>query len=412
MKRILLFLSVCCILGGTTQAQECYFLKNQLDTLFQVSPASGIIGGDSLTPDFPRQTIFAYLITIDPIGRRYVYVVPDSPTFSNGFSLKIVNLDSMTQKTVPLSNYQHLAIFNQFSFNGLEYGVVKDELYALPVQGDSLYRISLTTGMVTPVMPIPNFDRPYAYLTTFNQSQQQYAFIGTDFQGNKRFFRVDIDDSTTYVSPPVNLPEPARGLEYSETSKAYYFVSDQDQHFYQLDSLTGVPTQLFPIPNYKNVWGYLHTYDFGLDLYHFIGFQQNQTDSLAIYSISPSTQNVFSVNFPRPSRGYFGFEATNTQFLARLKDELTGGTTTSVQELASTPFRVYPNPAKEVVYVENVPLSRLFLRNTAGQLVREQLILAEGSGEISLTGLAKGVYYLTSIGLNGTRLGAVSILKQ
>ncbi|MEM7654687.1 MAG: hypothetical protein AAF399_01050 [Bacteroidota bacterium] len=323
---LLVFLSVS-MTGSALFAQQSFFVKNVLDSLYQIN-GTGQVQAATISPDYPTQGYFGYLTTIDGFHRNYMMITRLSDTDLDSFGLKIIGLDSLDITNVPLSNY--VSPFpgpGQFSFHGLEYGALADRVYLAPTFGDSLFQIDLTTGMVSGAMEIPIFENTYSYLHTFHQSEQRYAMIATDAQYQKRFFQVDLDDDTVLISPPMNFPEPLRALEYSEQTDRYYVVSDADQFIYSIDPLTGILTPEIQIPGYQSAFGYLHTVDVGLDLYQFVGVDTSGFSSVRMWTYQPSTGQISSVPFPYPQAGFYGLEATNTAFLSRLVEEAEAPTT-------------------------------------------------------------------------------------
>jgi hypothetical protein len=365
------FLSYLLSFPSLSQGQECFFLKNVLDTLYQASPVDGSLQANPLPTDYNGQQFYGYLATIDAIGRRYIYGTLLSPTDFSSYGLKIVDLDSMTVTTLPLSNFQRGALSpNYFFYNGLEYGAIQDQLYIASTQEDSLFKIDLQTGVLAPVQHIPNFSSPYAYLTTFHQSEERYAMIGLDSLGEKRFYQVDLDDDTTYVSPPMNFPEPIRALEVSEATGQYYVINDVDKMYYEVDPDSGLLRPLFPIPGLAGSFGYLHTFDFGANQHIFVGRDSSANDSLRLYSIFPATQTIIKQAFPLPALVFFGLEATNTQFLARMVQ----GTTSSLEgQVEAIPFTMYPNPAQSFLRLDwpQAPALQVELFDLSGKVLRK-----------------------------------------
>lgn len=324
-------------------AQECFFLKNVLDTLYQINPSSGLLVETPLATDFPNQSFFGYLSSIDPVGRRYMYITRLSDTTFDSFGLKVIGLDSIQVSSVPLSGYEAASPgLGQFSFHGLEYGAITDKLYMAPVSGDSLYSIDMSSGAVAAEKEIPGFASTYSYLQTFYQSEQRYAMIGIDDNGQRRFYQIDIDDDTIMVSPPLNFAEPLRGLEVSDFTGKYYAVSDADQQFYEIDPITGTFTALFQLGSYQNAFGYLHTFDYNADQYLIVGI--DSTSNLQLYSVFLSSGTIITTPFPVPLAGYYGLEATNTQYIAKVLDDLNNNPTSI--DGPEPLFQVFPNPTK------------------------------------------------------------------
>ncbi len=382
---------------GTSQinAQECFFLKNVLDTLYQINPITGLLVETPMATDFPGQSFFGYLSSIDPAGRRYMFVTRLTDTSFDSFGLKVIDLDSMQTTSVPLSGYEAVSPgIGQFSFHGLEYGVIADKLYMAPVSGDSLYSIDMTSGAVCAEKEIPGFARTYSYLQTFYQSEQRYAMIGLDDNGQRRFYQIDIDDDTILVSPPLNFAEPLRGLEVSDFTGKYYAVSDDDQQFYEIDPITGSMTALFQLGSYQNALGYLHTFDYNADQYLIVGM--DSTNSLQLYSVFLSTGTVISSPFPVPLGAFFGLEATNTQYIAKMLEDLNNNNnTTSIDEIEPL-FQVFPNPTKNRLSIEleiAAPI-QLGIYDLEGKLLSQNAYPPQIKHEVKLGDYPAGTYLI------------------
>ncbi|MEL6593762.1 MAG: T9SS type A sorting domain-containing protein, partial [Bacteroidota bacterium] len=215
--------------------------------------------------------------------------------------------------------------------------------------------------------------------------------IGIDTNGDRRFYQVDIDDDTTYVSPPMNFPEPLRALEVSDISGNYYVISDADQTFYEIDPINGTLTALFPIPGYQNALGYLHTFDYDTDQYLSVGM--DTLGDLQLYSIFPASGTISSVPFPVPAAAYYGLEATNTQFIARMLNDLTP--TTSLDKEFSRYFQLFPNPSQGQITLKSSLVAPLDLQ----VLSLEGKILWEGQmvgvqQRLDLPALPDGIYLI------------------
>jgi hypothetical protein len=59
---------------------------------------------------------------------------------------------------------------------------------------------------------------------------------------------------------------------------------------------------------------------------------------------------------------------------------------------ASTHFKVYPNPAKDVIYIQATGNNSYTLVNETGKVVLSKTI--NGNGSINVSQLPAGVYYL------------------
>lgn len=72
-------------------------------------------------------------------------------------------------------------------------------------------------------------------------------------------------------------------------------------------------------------------------------------------------------------------------------------TGTGIHHLAFSGVKVYPNPAAQVLMIENAtPGTQLVIYNVTGQIVR-QLIAENGSGQINISSLAPGAYMLRAV---------------
>jgi len=399
-KTFIPFLLLFALSFSQANAQECFFLKNVLDTLYQINPSTGFLSETPLATDYPNQSFYGYLSSIDPAGRRYMYITQLSNTSFDSFGLKVVGLDSMQITSVPLSGYELASPgLGQFSFHGLEYGAIADQLYLAPISGDSLYAIDMATGFVSAQQQIPNFASTYAYLHTFHQSEQRYAMIGVDNNGQKRFYQIDIDDDTSYVSPPLNFSDPLRGLEVSDITGKYYAVSDNDQQFYEIDPITGTFTALFQLGSYQSAFSYLHTYDYNADQYLIVGL--DSSSSLQLYSVFPASGTISSTPFPVPLAGYYGLEATNTQYIAKMLDELN---TTSIDEPEPL-FQVFPNPTRtrlRLAFKASMPV-QLAIYDVGGRLLSQNAYPPLSKLEIKLDEYPAGTYLVRLVDLNSGR---------
>ncbi|MFK7922007.1 MAG: T9SS type A sorting domain-containing protein [Bacteroidia bacterium] len=403
MKKTFTTLVLLCTLGFTqVNAQECFFLKNVLDTLYQINPSTGLLVQSSLPTDFSNQSFHGYLNSIDPSGRRYMFVTLLSDTSFDDFGLKVIDLDSMQMSSVPLSGYEAASPgLGQFSFHGLEYGAIADQLYLAPISGDSLYAIDMNSGQVSAQQAIPNFSNTYSYLQTFYQSEQRYAMIGLDDNGQRRFYQIDLDDDTTYISSPMSFAEPLRGLEVSDMTGKYYAVSDADQQFYEIDPLTGSMTALFAIPAYQNAFGYLHSYDYNAEQYLLVGL--DSSSNLQLFSIFPTSGTINSVPFPVPLAAYFGLEATNTLYIARMLNQLNP---TSIEPNAKPLFRLFPNPTRgqlKLSMQEALPVE-MAVYDLSGKLLYQNAFAPQGQIELRLAGFAAGTYLLKAWSLVDGRI--------
>ncbi|MCK4922925.1 MAG: T9SS type A sorting domain-containing protein, partial [Bacteroidales bacterium] len=58
-------------------------------------------------------------------------------------------------------------------------------------------------------------------------------------------------------------------------------------------------------------------------------------------------------------------------------------------------FKVYPNPAREVLFIEGVSAkSEVVIRNILGELVKQTSLKASGNGEMSVSDLTPGIYFI------------------
>jgi hypothetical protein len=62
-----------------------------------------------------------------------------------------------------------------------------------------------------------------------------------------------------------------------------------------------------------------------------------------------------------------------------------------------SPISLYPNPTSEVVHIEGVEAAEVQVYNSFGQLVKT----VRDANEISVAGLAEGVYLLRTVDADG-----------
>lgn len=82
-------------------------------------------------------------------------------------------------------------------------------------------------------------------------------------------------------------------------------------------------------------------------------------------------------------------------------------TVTGVEEIME-PISIYPNPAKEMVTIGGYEVAEVQVYNTLGQLVNT----IHGTNEISVTGLAEGVYLLRVTATDGKTYRTRLIVRQ
>ena len=105
------------------------------------------------------------------------------------------------------------------------------------------------------------------------------------------------------------------------------------------------------------------------------------------------------------------FNASGSEFHCVQVQAVYGDGITSVKVVATTmgtvgttensieTLTLYPNPASETVYFQNVEADRILVYNTLGQLVKE----LGRTNEISVTDFAEGVYHVVAIGNDGLK---------
>ncbi|MCB0409976.1 MAG: M20/M25/M40 family metallo-hydrolase [Flavobacteriales bacterium] len=75
--------------------------------------------------------------------------------------------------------------------------------------------------------------------------------------------------------------------------------------------------------------------------------------------------------------------------------------TTSINEQTEVPLSIYPNPTKEILYIElknqKLPITYQFI-NTMGRMIKQGKIISKNSS-IDMSNLSKGIYFLQ---MNGT----------
>jgi hypothetical protein len=101
----------------------------------------------------------------------------------------------------------------------------------------------------------------------------------------------------------------------------------------------------------------------------------------------------------------FNSSATNTpiQKTVLILDELSYSYTTGINDNEIQPVRLYPNPAHNVVALDNgaMQAKTANLYNADGQLVKVYS-LHEGTNQLNIANLATGIYTISAIGYNGS----------
>jgi len=103
--------------------------------------------------------------------------------------------------------------------------------------------------------------------------------------------------------------------------------------------------------------------------------------------------------------------AINIDF-EQIRNEILPLSATSIKQLGNdNSFAVYPNPAKDVVNIDNRAgiYTKAILVNLLGQTVQQQTI-AKGNNAINIEALIPGIYYLVVSG--NTQSGAAKIIKN
>ena len=81
----------------------------------------------------------------------------------------------------------------------------------------------------------------------------------------------------------------------------------------------------------------------------------------------------------------------------------------SVYNSLSDQIRVYPNPAKEILYVENIPMNtRVRITDVTGR-TRKLMHAVDVEGGINLKGMQNGMYFM-SVEKEGIKLASIKVL--
>ena len=181
--------------------------------------------------------------------------------------------------------------------------------------------------------------------------------------------------------------------------------------FYEVDPVNGTLSPMLSIPSYMGAFGYLHTFDYSTDQYLMVGLDSNPGNFISLYSIFPSDSTISQVPFPTPQAGFFGLEAANTQFLAKMVSQPLSPEETEPQLPVA---EIYPNPAidkltivwseEEYVDVEIIDFS--------GDMYFQEEIFSNGECSISVEGIPPGEYLLTVKGQQSDLAGAQWLLIE
>ncbi|MGX7666265.1 alpha/beta fold hydrolase [Flavobacterium pedocola] len=117
-----------------------------------------------------------------------------------------------------------------------------------------------------------------------------------------------------------------------------------------------------------------------------VGTAQNNTGTTLAFTRTLTPGNYFlKVTSTSP---------TNTNYQTPYQFSL--ATTLSTSETPVSAFRFYPNPVKDVLYLENISLSKASVYSMLGQLLQEvKFDSVSSSNRIDMSGFSNGVYLIT-----------------
>jgi bilirubin oxidase len=71
-------------------------------------------------------------------------------------------------------------------------------------------------------------------------------------------------------------------------------------------------------------------------------------------------------------------------------------TTTSINDTASKPFVLYPNPTNDIIHISGLGLGEIYLYNVQGQLINYKII-SKDQVDVDISQYSQGIYFLTII---------------
>ena len=74
-------------------------------------------------------------------------------------------------------------------------------------------------------------------------------------------------------------------------------------------------------------------------------------------------------------------------------------------------INIYPNPAKNILYIENTTRITMLILNQRGELVKEQAF-EPGTNTLDISVYEDGVYILRAIGNSGTLVRRLVKMKE
>jgi len=136
---------------------------------------------------------------------------------------------------------------------------------------------------------------------------------------------------------------------------------------------------------------------------------------------SPKVDGVFTTKWTAPEEDkgnisfYFAGLAVNLNGSTSGDNHVTGKLTlspagiSSTQNMAINSTFLYPNPAKDILTISSdLKIDLLYFYNTSGQNI---LKVNNQNGSIDISTLPNGVYFVKSIGLDGSILSSQRIIK-
>lgn len=118
-----------------------------------------------------------------------------------------------------------------------------------------------------------------------------------------------------------------------------------------------------------------------------------------INAATPTFSTVSSYPFRQPERVFFNPYNSNEMWVTSFGNGMKMGSLLSTGELEfndENEFSIYPNPAKDVLTINTDKASTLEIYNALGEKIIVQQ-LASGTNAIGISGLSKGMYFVTVI---------------
>lgn len=251
-----------------------------------------------------------------------------------------------------------------------------------------------------------------AYLDALPASSARVSVF--NLSGGKSLYTFELENLS---NDSVQVADSRRNFTFTQLSGGNYALRVYDAYGCQADSVTTVliealDTAYIPFlisavnssPNgFRPLWN--RPRQNGVLMPGVSSYQlrvRNETDNQLVNLFSGITDTFFHVNNLTPGKTYRfnvrsrynpGTGARNSAFSIRRDRNLGAGGNKNEENLeAASALRVYPNPAKEVLYIETTSSAEVRLMDIAGNVVAEESFVNAGQNSLSLEHLAAGVY--------------------